>query len=506
MGSIATRDRSGAGPQWRAAWLEWFVFGAALLGAAAWRIAAPINHDIAWILQGAQRLLAGGRFGVDVVDVNPPLAWWIAMVPATLARVAAVPPAAAAAGFVVALAGVALAVTLWLLPCRPARPVARAALALAGIYLLVLVPGYDFGQREHLMVLFGLPYIALRASARRIAPGAATAIGVAAGLGFCLKPYFLLVPAGLEAWRWSRTRERLGWLAPETAALIVVGLAYAGAIVWLAPTYLSEVVPAARASYWAYESPAGAVALRLAWITAPGALSALAAVAAARPGTLPALAQALFVAGAMSLTSAALQMKGWNYHLVPIKLLFGFGACVACTGPARTAAAGLIRGLALGFVLLAALPGREPGRPAETAARLADALRRDAGPGGTVFGFIATPRIVHPAVLAAGVRWAAPYCCAYQLPGLVRAAELPPGRRDAARAAGRAETESMLTIVVDQKPAVLVVDQATVKAGFAGRPFDYLAWLRRDPRWVAALAAYRDGGHVAQFRLLVRRP
>jgi hypothetical protein len=491
----------------------WLLVGLTAIGAIAFHVASPVNHDAAWILEGAARLLAGGRFGVDVIDVNPPLAWWVALAPAAVARVTEWPVAVTAAVFVGLLGAGALATAIRLLPRERAWRQGRAGLALVGIYLLLIMPGYDFGQREHLMAILGLPYILLRGAERPPPAAAAFAIGLAGGLGFCLKPYFLLVPLGIEAWRWLRTRKAASCIAPETIAMALFGTGYAAAVVQFAPAYLHDVVPAALAGYWAYDNPFIPVFREIVTRAAPGALAAAVIAVTVRRGVrLPPQAQALLVAGTMAALGALIQMKGWRYHLLPTMLFLSFGACLACITPVRTAAGRLMRVLALALALIGCWPSssialRAPasdGGTAATVAGLTDAFRHHAKPGGTVFGLVTSPRDVHPAVLAAGVRWAAPFCCMYLMPGLIRADEAPPAKRAAAEAAGRAQLDVALGIVRDKAPSVIAVDEAAVKLGFGDRRFDYLRWLDGDPRWAAELSRYRDAGTVGHFRLLVR--
>jgi hypothetical protein len=493
--------------------LAWLLIALVAVGAIALHVASPINHDAAWILEGAVRLLDGGRFGIDVIDVNPPLAWWIAMAPATIARIGGWPLSTASAVFVGILGVAALAAADRVLPRESAWRGARAGIALAGAYLLLIMPGYDFGQREHLAAILGLPYILLRGAERRPPAEAAFAIGLAAGFGFCLKPYFLLVPIGVEAWRALRTRRFAGLIAPETIALAMFGVAYATAIFRFAPAYLHDVVPAAVAGYWAYDAPVIPVLREILSRAVPAAMAVTAiAVGARRGAALPCQAQALLVAGVMAAVAALVQMKGWPYHLLPTTVFLTLGVCVAAVAPMRGPAGRAIRALALLVALigcrpssLAALCALSDSGASGSVPQLADAFRHYAGPGGTVFGLVTSPRDVHPAVLAAGVRWAAPFCCVYLLPGLVRADEAPRAERAAVEAAGHAQLDAALSVIRDKAPSVVAVDEAAKKLGFGDRRFDYLRWLRHDSRWAAALARYRDAGRVGRFRLLIRR-
>jgi hypothetical protein len=123
--------------------------------------------------------------------------------------------------------------------------------AAIAVWALMFAPGYDFGQREHLMVILGLPYLSAAIPRPEpehgaLPPAMRVFIGIAAGVGFCLKPYFLLIPLLVEAWRWSHLRGAT-FVRIEIIAMALVGAAYVLAVVLFAPEYLSVVVPQAAA-------------------------------------------------------------------------------------------------------------------------------------------------------------------------------------------------------------------------------------------------------------------
>lgn len=117
-----------------------------LIALLAWvaQMNGAFNHDVAFTMLGAEALLNGGQFGVDVLDPNPPLSWWIAMVPAFAASLLAVRPETAAIAFVVTVALTSLFLTARLLKiASPGLP--RRALLGFSATVLLLAPGYHFG-------------------------------------------------------------------------------------------------------------------------------------------------------------------------------------------------------------------------------------------------------------------------------------------------------------------------------------------------------------------------
>ncbi|MGH6891654.1 MAG: hypothetical protein ACREEP_05300, partial [Dongiaceae bacterium] len=111
------------------------------------------------LLTAASRMLAGGRYYSDILDVNPPLILVVLSPAPGLARLTSI--------------GQELAVLLWVQALLVAsvvlaRPHLRRLfrldhtrswlLALAILVALSAVPG-DFGQRDHLIVAFAIPAI-----------------------------------------------------------------------------------------------------------------------------------------------------------------------------------------------------------------------------------------------------------------------------------------------------------------------------------------------------------
>lgn len=486
---------------------------AALCGlAAALHLALPLNHDAAWMLQGAARILDGGAFGREIVDVNPPLSWWIGLLPAGFARLTALPAAGVFVAFVIGLAMAACALTAAALRESGVPTEARRTLLLIVGAALLLAPGYDFGQREHLMLVLSTPYVALaslRAEGRRVRPVLAATVGIAGGLGFCLKPHFLAVPALLEAWLLVLTRRPFGWLRVETAAVALVAGAYLVAIQLFAPEYLAKVLPEAVAGYWAYNNAALPVALAILKGFGPvlGVAALLIFLADGRRAPPP--AAAFLVAGLGAAVAAFAQLKGWSYHLLPA---VGFGAIaglaltVLLGRPAKSAA--LHAGTVVFFVMVIGMPSVRQvldTAGAERVAHIGRILSERSAPGDTVYAFVTSPRDVHPSVLAAGRTWAYAACCLHLIPAATRTAEAPGSDAALIAAAAAGQAGDLVRALAQKPPAVVLVDAGPDKLGFAG-PFDYLDWFARVPGFAAFWAPYREVDGVAPFRVFVRPP
>jgi len=485
------------------------------VGAALLHFFAPINHDEAYFITLAERLLDGGQFGKDIMDMNPPHVWWISAAPVWFARQTGLRPDVAATAFTVVMATLSLAAVARLIAAAGFTRVARNLFLVFAALLVLFVPGYDFGQREHWMVLLTLPYIVTcgcRLNKLVLSPAIGAAVGVAACLGFCIKPYFLLVPLVLEIWIFVRLRRPGTAIRSETIAMVIAGIIYAGLIVTYAWSYLEVEIPTALLGYWSYKSSLREVLLSAALLLAPAAmLVAVGYLAHRQDGQTPALAQALAVAGAASLAAAIIQAKPWSYHFLPAIIFFNLSAVALLAVENPRADKLTLRRIAFTILVAMAIAPTvfEAKRIFEGASsrenQLAAVFRANPGPNRTVFGFITSPREVFPAVIAAGVDWAAPFCCEYLVAAAARADEAPAPDQPKIKAAGLNQAAMAVSAVRIKEPGVIVIATGKDMLGFGHRAFDYVTWLSAHTDFASTLAHYREISPIGSFRVFVRK-
>ena len=231
------------------------VLLASLVLVLATAMSSPLKDDVAWLLYVARKWLGGGRLYVDIVEVNPPLIVWIYAVPAMLSEWLGVSPKAVSAPFFAALL---LGCAWWtadLLHGRATLFARRLPVFGAIGTVLLLLPGVEFGQREHLLVAAVLPYLALLAREMQGEPEpqrTAALAGALAALGCALKPGYL--PAFLVLELLGRVRGgRLIRLA-TLAAVATLGVYGLGVLVFC-PAFLDNAVPLALALYGGTDTP-----------------------------------------------------------------------------------------------------------------------------------------------------------------------------------------------------------------------------------------------------------
>lgn len=231
----------------------------ALLGILAFvlvvDIRAPQKDDVAWLLYVAHKWLDGKRLYSDLIEINPPLIIWIYAIPALLAEWLHLAPRVVAAPF---FAAGLLGSAWWTAALLHGRgPLLAQRLPVFGIVgtVLLLLPGVEFGQREHLLIAAALPYLCLFArelEGEREPPLTAAFAGTLAGLGLALKPTYLLALAILELIGALRGRRPI---RVASAAAVLTLIAYAGGVILFFPAYLEKAVPLALALYGGTDTP-----------------------------------------------------------------------------------------------------------------------------------------------------------------------------------------------------------------------------------------------------------
>lgn len=189
--------------------------------------------DMGLYLQCGQLLLQGQKPYVDFFDTNPPLIMYLSTLPA-LGQLTA------GGDILVWFHICMLALTLFISGLL-AGLLWTSALkkfffpALLCLSLLSAMSMFDYGQREHIFFLLFLPYFffsLLRKSDKK--PGGkfhtplSIITGITAGIGFCLKPQFLLFALFLEAWTAKNAGLSYGkfFLRPEFISCVATGFVY----------------------------------------------------------------------------------------------------------------------------------------------------------------------------------------------------------------------------------------------------------------------------------------
>lgn len=468
----------------------------------------PLNHDAAAILSYAQRIIEGGRLYVDFTDVNPPLIYWMSCVPALIAKALQGPPTTiySATALLLIAASVALARPIFNRLAGDAPGLTRALAAPTTLFVLIVLPADGFAQREHLMAVLALPYLALsacRADRRPVTRRLALAATVMAALGFAIKPHFLAIPVLVEILVLAAGGIGRGLRDPVPWVLFALFAAYLATAAIVTPEYFSFIVPLATTYYEGGGREAWGVALASpAGLSIVGALIGLVALRG-RIGWGRAIDVLIcFVTGAAM--AAIAQGKGWDYHFLGAKI----GLILALVGAPAAALDRRIGGtvprgapaailLALFFLTGALSPPWKAqrafeGSPAGRMYRLIEARAH----GRPVMWLTTSIYPQFPVLPMTRSPLALHFLSLWLLPPLYADAptlgdQIVYHAPDAMPLAEAYLFRSVGADLAAAQPALLIVTRSADEGGFAGKRFDYLDYFGREPTFAHAFQNYR---------------
>ncbi|MBB4860892.1 hypothetical protein HNO88_004238 [Novosphingobium chloroacetimidivorans] len=238
------------------AWREFAILAAVFVI----QIPLVLNSDLGWLLTVCEKMLAGGRLGIDAIELNPPLSVLMYMPAAYLGSVLPVPAHVFVVAMVLVLAWCSTRLTLAALHPILADDTARRCATQVILTALALVPGATFAQREHVAVLGLVPLVAFAASfamgdTQTRALSLRILVGLCAGFAMCIKPHFAL-PAALSL-LWAAYRQRsiklLFDITCWVAGAMVVGYYVAALIAY--PAYFSVYPRWAALTYLPVRKP-----------------------------------------------------------------------------------------------------------------------------------------------------------------------------------------------------------------------------------------------------------
>ncbi len=213
-----------------------------------------LNWDVSWLMHASQRMLAGGSYTNDFFEINPPLILYLYVPPVLLHKITNISIVCSLQLYVYSIATISLFVC-----SKLASKVFYNQVELKNIVIItlaaifMLLPIYQFGQREHLLLMLTFPYLFLviyRLKIGEFSKYSACIIGIFAGLGFGIKPYFLLIPLLIELYVVYRKKNIFYFIREETLSLALVMALYLTLIYCRHLDYLTIVMPIFKILYY----------------------------------------------------------------------------------------------------------------------------------------------------------------------------------------------------------------------------------------------------------------
>jgi len=395
-----------------------------LVAAVPWQLRWGVIPDTSWAITMCERMLAGDRLYVDLIEVNPPFTPWIFMPAVALAHMLGVSPEVAVHvySYAICLLGLGFAAAVARQAGFAENRTLFSQLPLF-LTLLIIFPGNAFSEREHLAIALFLPLLVLMAW--RVAPTegrtpsllTATLAGLSGSILVLVKPYYavvVLVPALYVAWRRRSIRPLF---AAEYWMIGLICVAYLLAVLHFYPEFFSVIYPMLADTYMRATQ-----SLLVLAIFGPAYVLAIGMVRFLRPGlTLSPLVIVFTLASLAAMVPLIYQGKGFPYHAFPAfsLMLMALLLRIAQTSPTAEASSercqaspestgtGLISKTLLAItVAMMAIPFMSTEKPdAALVARVRAAIQR---PTVALIGQIASAG--HPLTRMVGGTWVSSYC------------------------------------------------------------------------------------------------
>jgi hypothetical protein len=467
-----------------------------LLTASLVQIPVVLNADLGCLLTEGEKVLEGGKLGVDVFELNPPLSVYLYMPATILARITGIPPEI----IVIILVTIEIAVALLVIDRAAVtaklgaeeRRISTCLLA----FLFAILPSAVFGQREHIAVIALTPFVAVTAIRwRGLVPGpVAILAGLGAGLAISLKPYLALVVGLPIILCVFRQRSIKPLFTPEACAAAAVVIGYGAVLVSFFPAYLFTYAPMVAAVYVPLRMDLG----DLLFFPTVIIVASISFVRLSAPqdfkwegDTTPWLAAA--VGGAASFV---LQGKGWTYTAFAL-CMFAIAAPLLHVRTKTLRGPVMIGALAAIVCIMSCLSLQvQPFPPLE----------------GRILALAKHPRLItigdhialgHPLVRQINGSWVGNSCVQMLAAGatlLQNSSQLTQGERAKLDGIINFERRQLLADLRKGRPDVILVDTYLLSSV----PFDWLAWANSDPDLRVELSNYREVEDVSgRVRMLV---
>ena len=338
-------------------------------------------------------------------------------------------------------------------------------------------------------------------------------VGVLAGVGIGIKPYFLALPLCVELSLFVYRRCWIQLLRIELLAIVTAGFLYLVAVLIFAPGYYFEVIPAAMSNYAGFEAPLSRVLLvYFEQLFSATSVVALLAFLVGRPWH--SLQVGIILAAAFGfLVAAVLQSKGWQYQILPVKFYLAIAAGMIATqiadrhGPARIFVPLFALALIASPTLVFVRDMLDPDGTKARVDRLADIFSQHAGPEGPVFAFITSPRDVHPAILQSRTRWIGSSGAMIYLPacfGMTPEEKKNPVQYRACSVTERYD-RLMILELVNEEPNIVVSQFGRSRLAIEGMETTYPEYFSRYPEFRSFWEDYSLLETIGSFRVFVRQ-
>jgi len=299
-----------------------------------------INWDSSVLMREAQLLLTGGNYGSDFLEINPPMCIYLYILPVVLTKIFPINMILALRLYVFVICSLSLFVCYGLLQKIFSIKDTFLFFIFFSVLLTVFLifPVTDFSEREHLILVLTVPYFfafSARLQGNSLGSVQAIMVGVLAGIGFAIKPFFLITFFFLEIYYIVSTKNKYAWVRKETTIIILLLFVYLLSVVLFYKSYINFIIPLVSRFYYASIQDSYREIILYPCAFFCYYIAALFFLVQNKENPYKVLSTVLFIALIGYLFAYFIQQTAWSYHLLPANsvaiLLASLLFCVVIT-------------------------------------------------------------------------------------------------------------------------------------------------------------------------------
>lgn len=211
------------------------------------------TSDISYLMYVSNEIFHGKKYGIDIFETNPPMILYLYYPAIKLSQLTSLSQTICLRIFIFTLAYISLTLCKKISDILIQERLTHYLLMLSIIFILCFLPAHQFGQREHLALILTLPYFfssVLVLEQHKLNRLPLIIIGIMAGLGFCIKPFFIFPLVLVELLLIFKTRHLLAWLRIPPVIIATTMVLYLASTFLLQPAYFSTLLPLINTFYF----------------------------------------------------------------------------------------------------------------------------------------------------------------------------------------------------------------------------------------------------------------
>ncbi|MEE9388226.1 MAG: GtrA family protein [Paracoccaceae bacterium] len=465
-----------------------------------------VNHDTGWYLYATRAWLDGAQLYVDIVEVNPPMNFYLTVPTILLADLLGLSDINAQFGLLAMVLAASLIWVWQLLVRHSLLSKNRQVFVLVGTGLALLVPAIpNIAQREHIMLILLMPY--LFGHLLLAEPGSgkgAVARALVAAVGLCIKPFFMFIPLLITVVMILRSRSVAPIWSAANVTIVLVGLAYVFLARLLHPEFFETIIPTALHVYADY----GFSDLVVFFHAEPLIIllfAILLLLQLLRPVVLP-NGGVLAAAAIAGLAIYVVQWTGYQYQLLPLTVFISLYCVWMLANAQNWAVSILFAGVLLGLIGSNAITAGF--YSTANTSRFTD-LVKGVGPEPAIMIFSTSLSPAFPLVVETGATWTSRYPAMWLVPGSLNGLNSEECAKPSERCQVFAEIldQTRIDIVTDFVSGTPDLVLFNRQNNYFQQPgFDFKEFLAVDPRFLGQLALYDMVQRSPAFETWIMKP